>query len=203
MGHHYYHTDHQAQIVADKKQSQVQSSGKGGSAALLEAMLKEIAKKHYDKAISLSGRQGGQDMEIVNARGVCLMRTGRYDEAVALFRNLVLQPGCTWMRKERPVHFKTNFATALLLIGHPSGCLDMLHELGGEAPATTEALRAAVKKWESGLSWLSWLDWKINRIDPKNCTVPISFEPGEFAGDSAFVEAGAGEGTTTPPRNAA
>ena len=151
----------------------------------------------------MSRKHGGEDLDIVNARGVCLMRSGKYNEAVALFRNLVLQPGCIWMRKDRPAHYKCNFAAALLLGGHPGGCLEILQELRGQEPPEAALLRSAIKKWESTLPFWAWVNWKTGRIEPDNCPVPIDFEPGDFGVKVVSAEAVSGKDLTTPPRNAA
>lgn len=203
MGHYYHHSAHQAPINTDKRHTQGESPDKHSGASLLDAIVKEAANKHYEKALSISGKQGGQDLAVVNARGVCLMRLGRHEEAVALFRNLVLQPGCTWMRGDRPGYYKCNFATALLLSGRPSGCLAVLHELGSEAPTAALTLRAAIKRWESGLSLWSWLDWKLNGIDPHNVRIPTDFEPGQFVQEPAPIGVASGHDVAAPPRNAA
>ena len=203
MALYQQHTETYTHLTADNKSPVLQEQSKKTQSALLTEILKEAAKSHYDKAISLSRKHGGHDLDIVNARGVCLMRTGKYDEAVALFRSLVLQPGCTWMRKDRPVHYKTNLATALLLSGRPSGCLEMLHELAAEAPPTAGALRSTIKRWESTLPFWAWLNWKTGRIAPVNRPVPMDFEPGDFEGEIVLADAESGEGQTSPPRNAA
>ncbi|MBX3435623.1 MAG: tetratricopeptide repeat protein [Pirellulales bacterium] len=151
-----------------------------GNAALLARVLVEAHAGRYDNAVKLAHGKGGQELEVQNALAVCLMRTGHVEEAVRILRGLVMQPGSTWMRKDRPVHLKVNFATALMLEGHTSGALEMLGDLEGETTPHVPLLRAAVQRWEKSLPWLPWLDWKINRVAPHEKRVAIDFVPGEF-----------------------
>jgi hypothetical protein len=137
------------------------------------------AEGRCDKALSLLNRAKGRDDQIVNAIGVCLLRQGRFEEAVPLFRRLVLAPGCTWMRSA-PTAYKTNYATALLLSQRPAGCLEILGELHCEKDPTVQRLRAAIKRWESQLTFWQRLNWWLGRIEPSNRTVPLDFPPGDF-----------------------
>jgi hypothetical protein len=132
-----------------------------------------------EKALGLLRKAAGRDDRIVNAIGVCLLRLGRYDEAIELFRRLVLAPGCTWMRPV-PIAYKTNYATALLLGRHPAGCVDILGELACEENPTVQALRSAIKRWESQLSFWQRLNWRFGQIEPRNCQVSIDVTPGDF-----------------------
>lgn len=126
-------------------------------------------------------RPQGHDPATMNAIGVCLMRLGHIEEAVALYRGMVMKPGCTWVRPEVPKLYKINFATALLLGGTPAGCLSVLDEIRDPGCPLVQRLRAAIKTWEAGLPfWRRW-DWRINRIDPPKCPIQVDFAPGEFA----------------------
>jgi len=100
--------------------------------------------------------------------------------ALCMYYDLVLNPGCTWMRPDLPTVYKTNYATALLLSGHPSGCLEMLAEIKDEQNPTVQRLRAAIKNWESRLTFLQKLNWWFGHIEPTNRPVTIDFEAGEF-----------------------
>lgn len=125
-------------------------------------------------------RSHGQDRETLNAIGVCLMRLGQVQEAIKLYRTMVLMPGCTWMRPELPTRYKINFATALLLGGHPAGCLDMLEELKDDPSPMIERLHEAIQQWESTLGLWRWIDWRLCRVEPPQAQIAIDFPPGEF-----------------------
>jgi hypothetical protein len=99
-----------------------------------------------------------------------------------LFRGMALQTGGVSVRKDCPPLVAINFATALLLSGHPAGCLEVLRELPAtlntaEAAAVAQ-LGRALRDWEGRLSWWGWLDWKINRIASSRVPVRLEGEPG-------------------------
>ncbi|MCA9145604.1 MAG: hypothetical protein H6823_06850 [Planctomycetaceae bacterium] len=139
-----------------------------------------IAKGDYENAYGLLKHEGSREPLMVNAKGVCLLRLGRYVEAADLFRNMVLAPGCMWIRKESPTCYKLNFATALLLAGHPSGCRDILAEINDDTNPTVIALRDTIKRWVSGLSFWQKVNWWTGKIEPANCRPTIDFPPGDF-----------------------
>jgi hypothetical protein len=122
----------------------------------------------------------GRDPESLNALGVCHMRLGNVAEAVRIYRGLTLQPGCTWERADIPAVFKRNFATALLLSGLPGGCVSVLQSLEEFEHPRSRELFAAIKRWERSLSFIQRWDWRLNGVTPRDCRIPIDFEPGEF-----------------------
>ena len=123
-----------------------------------------------------------------NIRGVHFLREGNLDEAVNVLRGLVMPPGCTWTRPDAPNLYKRNFATALLLAGHPSGCLELLAEMRDEQHPRVQQLRAAIKRWEKTLSFFQWLNWRTGWIEPANHPVTIDFIPGELEGEQLRSE---------------
>lgn len=123
-----------------------------------------------------------------NARGVQFMREGKLDEAISILRSLVMPPGCTWTRPEAPDVFKRNFATALLLAGHPSGCLELLAGMRDDQHPRVQQMRAAIKRWEKSLSFFQWLNWRTGWIEPAGRPVLLDFIPGELESDEARLE---------------
>ncbi|MDA1050648.1 MAG: hypothetical protein O3C40_09220 [Planctomycetota bacterium] len=123
-----------------------------------------------------------------NRRAVKFLREGNLVEALCILRSLVLKPGCTWMRPEVSNLVKRNFATALLLDGHPSGCLEILAEIKDETHPRVRELRAAIERWEKTLSFFQWLNWWTGRIEPTNRPVLIEFILGELEAESPRVE---------------
>ncbi len=121
-----------------------------------------------------------RDPQVRNAMGVCLMRAGRVENAVDVYRAFVLTPGTLLERPDVNNAYKRNFATALLIRGLPSGALTVLKDTREPDHPMAVRLYAAIKQWEKSLSWLRRLDWKINSIEPANCRIPLDFEPGEF-----------------------
>jgi lipopolysaccharide biosynthesis regulator YciM len=157
---------------------------------------------NIDAALALL-RNPSRDPHLRNALGVCMMRRGNVDEAVRLYRDLVLEPGCTWMKRDQPIEFKLNFATALLLHGRPSGCLAMLSEANEDQHPGVMRLRSAVKAWEATLGWWEWLNWKTGRIDPHNRPVPIDFALGEIVAPTETVEGAKPKASDKPMPSAA
>lgn len=138
-----------------------------------------IKKGDYRRASALLVA-AGRDLQVRNTLGVCLMRLGEFEQAVQVYRQLVLMPGSVTERAEISDVYKRNFATALLLRGFPSGALEVLASMHDSESLMSARIRASIKQWERSLSFFRWLDWKLNRIEPPNCRVPIDFDPGEL-----------------------
>lgn len=158
-------------------------SGRSHEPLTIQQTIERIQKLadggNLDAATALL-RDVRRDKHLQDALGVCLLRRGHAAEAVRLYRDLVLAPGCTWMKPDLPTAFKLNYATALLLDGRPSGCLAMLSEINQSDHPTVIRLRTAIEAWERTLDWWPWLNWKLGRIDPYDKPVRIDFPPGEF-----------------------
>jgi hypothetical protein len=137
-----------------------------------------MTSRDYDAAlIALSHL--GSDSSVLNLRGVCLLRTGKTQATVNLFRSFMLKSGCTWTRPELPDLYKVNFATALLLNGHPTGCLDLLSEVHDQQLASVIKLRETLRSWVASLSWWQRFNWKFGRMEP-NAVPPAMNLPGEY-----------------------
>jgi tetratricopeptide (TPR) repeat protein len=162
-----------------KSPASPQPADRGVGDAAVDRALRQMAAGQYEKALDLL-LAAGKNPRILNARGVCLLRLGRFEAAMRALRELVLNPGSTWMRSDLQTVYKTNYATALLLGGHPSGCLDVLREINDEANPTVQRLHAAIERWAASLPFWRRLNWRFGRIEPNNCTVPIDFTPGEL-----------------------
>lgn len=134
-----------------------------------------------------------------NTRGVRLLREGNIEEAVPVLRSLVIPAGCTWSRADVPNLVKRNFATALLLAGHPSGCLELLAEMRDESHPRVQQLRATIKRWEKTLSFMQWVNWRTGWIEPENRPVTLDFIPGELEGESSELEGTATANSTGSP----
>lgn len=145
-------------------------------------------KKSNSSNSNAKGRAGSESSAArvqsnQNIRGVHFLREGNLDEAIKVLRDLVMPPGCTWTRPDTPNLYKRNFATALLLAGHPSGCLELLAEMQNDPHPRVQQLRAAIKRWEKTLSFFQWLNWRTGRIEPANRPIAIDFIPGELEGE--------------------
>ncbi len=149
------------------------------SQAAYNRVLHHVDNGNYQKALDLL-RSAGREPRTQNAVGVCLMRLGHTEEAVRVFRDLVLGPGGFGVKPEIPLIPRVNFATSLLLAGQPAGCLDALAGIGEDTHPSVKRLRAVIKEWERSLSFWQRLNWRFGRIEPRNAPVTFESPPGEF-----------------------
>lgn len=152
--------------------------GASGDASIKRAK-QCVAHGDYDGALAAL-REWVKDPMARNDMGVCLMRQGRHEEAAKLFRDLIYEPGAIWIRPHVSAKLRINCATALLLTGHPAGCLDTLVDLDPRQLPRVGEIHAAIRRWEKTLSWWSRLNWWLGRIEPPRIEIPIDFVPGEF-----------------------
>lgn len=154
-------------------------SSRRASERAIERSLELIADGDYRAAIGIL-QAAGRDPGVRDLLGVCLMRSGEVEQAVALYRQFVLHPNSVLERPEVSDVCKRNFATALLMKGLPSGALEVLASMHDSESLRSVQIRAAIVNWERTLSFFRRLDWKLNCVEPPNCRVPIDFEPGEI-----------------------
>jgi hypothetical protein len=169
--------------LTTKKETQDAAPSKsamGPVEAALDRALRYADAGEYEKAFDQLAN-AGKSPQVMNARGVCLLRLGRFDAATRIFREFLLNPGSTWMRPDLPTVYKANYATTLLMGGHPSGCLEMLHEIHDESHPSVQRLRGAIRQWESSLSFWQRLNWRIGKIEPDGRPVLLDFPPGDFS----------------------
>jgi hypothetical protein len=147
--------------------------------SIMRRVIESVAAGRLDAALDITNAITEPDPVVANAKGVCLMRLGKPAAAVVVYRCLVLNPGQTFLRADRPTYFKANYATALLLAGNVDGCLHILHQIRDESPEVRQ-LRATIHQWETTLSFWQKLDWWINHTVPPDHPISMSFVPGEF-----------------------
>ncbi|WP_236696010.1 tetratricopeptide repeat protein [Rhodopirellula islandica] len=147
--------------------------------AALRSVSNLLSQRDYEGVVRRL-HSAGRTPAIRNTLGVCLLRSGRKEEALSVFRQFVLSSDGVLERSEVSSACKRNFATALLVNGLVGGALDALNQSGEPDHPRAIELRTCLRDWERSLSWWRWLDWKINRIVAKDCQVPMNFEPGEF-----------------------
>lgn len=144
---------------------------------LLDKARRLIDAGDFEKAFALLKGSTTDDAQ-KNVRGICLMRMGKYEAALQLYRSLLLHSGSTWMRPNQPLVYKLNFATSLLLAGHPAGCAEVLAEINREEHPSVIRLRNSIKQWKRELSlWQRFL-WTIGQ-EPTH-KVALDYAPGEF-----------------------
>ena len=129
------------------------------------------------KALDVLARSKVHPPWSTNAIAVCLLRLGQADRAVELFRNLVLS-GNLFLRPDVPTAWKVNFATALLMSGNLSGCVQLLGDIREEDHPGVQRLRAALRSWHSRLSVWEKIQWLLGG-QPAS-PVELDFPPGEL-----------------------
>jgi hypothetical protein len=144
----------------------------------LQQVESRLAAGEPRQAIELLPKQATTDPWIENARGVCLMRLGQHEAAIALFRGLVLHEGSMFLRQDRPTGFATNFATALLLGGNLRGCISVLHDLNAVGDATSARLEHLIERWKRSLGW--WERLRFSSYGMVARPVELDHAPGQI-----------------------
>lgn len=115
---------------------------------------------------------------LVDLEGVRLLREGKVEQAVQVFRSLVVGPALC-LRRDLPARSLANFATALLLDQNVDGCRGVLDELRkrGQSTPQSDELERCIRQWRQGLSWCDWLKGLfLGSARP----IQLSFRPGEI-----------------------
>jgi hypothetical protein len=86
------------------------------------------------------------------ARGVCLLRMGRLDDAARLFADLVFPGGGVIVPEDTPSLYIANFITAMLLKRNLASAIPLLEHLRSDGhPYVTQLLQAA-QQWRRSLT---------------------------------------------------
>jgi hypothetical protein len=125
----------------------------------------------YDRALAALP-EVHRDLEIRNVAAVCMIRLGRFKDAIDLLRTVTVNSNINRMRDDVPIHIRINFAIALFYGGQPAGGLEALYEVDRDDDPAVLMLREHARRWVSGMSFLRRLDWRFNGIAPKTLPVP-------------------------------
>lgn len=121
----------------------------------------------YERALELLTKQPTAP-EVLNCRGVCLLRMKKFESALSPLRIVALNSSINHVHKHVASHIKLNFAIALFFGGHPGGGLETLSEAEfSELDPTVQILRRQTKLWVQQMSLFQRVDWYLNRIAPK------------------------------------
>ena len=113
--------------------------------------------------------------ELVNARGVCLLRLNKIDPALEFFKEIVFQ-NCICMPSTTPSLYIANYLTALILKGNTPIALDLEETLNGSSHPYVVELKQAMRKWRRALPWYQRILCKVGIYPNKPLT--LQFEPG-------------------------
>jgi hypothetical protein len=120
---------------------------------------------------------GQQTPVIENARGVCLMRAGRIEEAVTVLRDVVFQ-GHICIPSDTPVLYRINFATAMLLSNEKDAAFPVLNELDEKEHPEVTKLKDAIRQWVKSLSFSEKCRYHLGLYSKK--PISLDFPPGEI-----------------------
>ena len=134
-----------------------------------------LESNRVDEALQLARTRANSDAAMRNAYAVCLMRSGQPEEALALYRGLLLNG--IFLRPEVPTVYKSNFATALALSGQLDGALSVLQEIAPEKHPMAERLLAAINERRQRQSFWQKLRCLWGSAQPR---IELDFPPGEL-----------------------
>lgn len=107
-----------------------------------------------EDAMEILTRAGQRGREATNLRGVCLLRLGRHEEAVKLFRDIVFPGGSFTMSDSVPTNVRVNYITALLLSGNATVGLQLLDQVADRQHPELLRLQQAVGEWKKRIGLL-------------------------------------------------
>jgi hypothetical protein len=131
---------------------------------------------HPGDALNLIARSGNDSPEMKNARGVCLLRLGRLDEAISVLEEVAFR-GLAGMSFDAPALFQVNFAIAMLRANrNKGGALQICDRLDGSEHAEAAKLKVAVGEWKRSIGLLGRLGCRLGLYPAK--PVPVDDRAG-------------------------
>lgn len=131
---------------------------------LVKSLTDKGEYKHALDALS----KNTTDHEVLNCRGVCLLRMREFAQAINPLRMVALNSSTFQVREAIPSHIKINFALALFFGGEPAGAMETLSQIKPpEDDPCVMMIRSYAKQWVKQMSLLRRVDWYLNRIAPK------------------------------------
>lgn len=141
----------------------------------VEALLREARP---NEALTLLPTAGSRDPLLRNAEAVCRLRLGEHEQAIMIFRDLVLSG--LRLRHDIPMGLQTNYAAALLSAENLEGCEWILSEIvrQGDTNDMFDTLRRGINSWRASLSFADKL--KMWFLGVRKPILPPGFVPGEI-----------------------
>jgi hypothetical protein len=147
------------------------------SPAGIENIRELLNQNQPAEALKFIDRTGQQSPAMENAKGVCLMRIGRIEEAVTALRDIVFQ-GHICIPSDSPVLYKINFATAMILSNHKDAALPIINQIDEKEYPYAAKLKEAVRQWAKNLSLSEKCRYHLGLYPKKPIT--LDFQPGEI-----------------------
>jgi hypothetical protein len=128
------------------------------------------------QALDLVNRRDQDSAEWRNARGVCLLRLGKVDEAAGVLREVVFPDDSIAIPDDMPSLYRANFATAMLLKRNLVAGIPILRRLNGEPHPYIRQLSTALARWDKSLNFVQRLLGTVEWYPDK--PFPLDFPPG-------------------------
>jgi len=130
----------------------------------LSAVKQLLDQKKPDQAGKLLA--GSRTPAETNALGVCLLRLGNHQEAIQLFRGLVLPGGGVITSRDVPATYRLNFASALLADGNYDGFISFLNDVPAADHSEARRLHEVHDRWLQSMSLGRKLLWHLGLLQP-------------------------------------
>jgi hypothetical protein len=119
--------------------------------------------------------QETHDPDLLNARGVCLLRLNKVKPAMDIFKRIVFQNFISIPPNTPPLYI-ANYLTALLMDGATQTALDLENYLNGSDHSYVTQLKQTMQNWKQALPWHQRILCGMNLYPNKPLALP--FEPG-------------------------
>ena len=132
------------------------------TSAALQHIRELLDQDRPDEALNIVTRSGDDSPEMQNARGVCLLKLGRLDEAVKVLQDITCQGVAAGMSHHAPALFQVNFAIAMLRANREKGGALLIADwLNGNEHPEAARLKAAVRQWKKSIGLLGRLRCRL------------------------------------------
>lgn len=123
-------------------------------ARILGEVRELLDQNQAERALSmLTSYAGHESPPLRNARGVCLLRLGRHEEAMALFREMYYPNNAFAVPEDAPTEVRVNYISSLLMMGRVLVGASLLYNVPEQGHPGVLHLRAAIRAWKRSLPW--------------------------------------------------
>lgn len=135
-----------------------------------------LAEGRAQEALELINHQCERSDMWQNARGVCLLRLGLYEQALKALLAVVFPGGAMYMPEGMSTLYLANLITALLLTHHSNEAMVLMEHMGSNGHPYVAQVRQAVERWKKSLTLFQRAGLAIGKCPEK--PVQMDFLPG-------------------------
>ncbi|MCE5277051.1 MAG: hypothetical protein ABFD92_08210 [Planctomycetaceae bacterium] len=110
-----------------------------------------LDQSRCEDALNLISHCGINSIRLANARGVCLLRIGRVEQALAIFRDLVYPRGAFSIPDGTPAEFQANYVSALLAAGNITIAKSLLGQIDQQGHPSIVKIKDAMARWRKSV----------------------------------------------------